>query len=69
MLSMIGSSLEDVPKGILPSVAALAGSADPEAAMIGLSVLEATLKGLPGLGAKMVDSVDGIQMLERQQTG
>lgn len=69
MLSMIGGTLEDVPKGILPSVAVLAGSPDPEAALAGLSVFDAVLKGFPGQGAKLVESVDGIEILERQQMG
>ena len=69
MLSMVGSSLEDVHQGILPSVAILAGSPDPEAAVAGLSVFQAILNQLPGLGAKLVESVDGIEILERQQMG
>ena len=69
MLDMVGSSLEDLPQGILPSVAILAGSPDAEAAAAGLSIFKAVLKQLPGLGAKLVESVDGIEILERQQMG
>ncbi len=53
--------------GILPAVSSLARSQDQEAAYQALCVLEAVLRGLPGEGAQMVESVDGIDILEEQQ--
>jgi len=64
---MVGSCVKDVPKGILPTVASLARSPDPEAAHQGLCVFEAVLRGVPGEGAQMVESVEGIDILEEQQ--
>lgn len=67
ILHMVGTSVEATPEGILPAVAQLASSQDPEAAALGLSIFEVVLKQLPGLGAKMVESVEGISILEEQQ--
>lgn len=61
--------MEDVPKGILPAAASLARSQDTEAALLGLSIFDMVLKNLPGVGAKMVESVDGIDILEQHQMG
>ena len=61
--------MEDVDHGVLPAVACLARSQDPEAAALGLSVFKALLTSLPDLAPKMVESVDGIDILEHHQLG
>lgn len=69
ILSMTGDTVEAASQGILPAAAGLARSADPEAALAGLSIFEAVLRALPETGAKMVEAVDGIEILEVQQMG
>ena len=64
---MVGKTVETTTDGILPAVAQLAGSQDPEAALLGLSIFDLVLKQLPAVGAKMIESVDGISILEEQQ--
>ena len=67
MAAMVGTSMEDVPARVLPAFASLARSPDPEASLLAIHFFEAVLRLLPQQGQQMVESVDGIDILEQQQ--
>ena len=67
MAAMVGKSMGDVPAGVLPAFASLARSPDPEASLLAIHFFEAVLRLLPQQGQQMVESVDGIDILEQQQ--
>ena len=67
MAAMVGRSAEDVPAGVLPAFSSLARSPDPEASLLATHFFEAVLRLLPQGGQQMVESVDGIDILEQQQ--
>lgn len=62
----MGSCLEEVPGGVLPEFARLAGSADLEAVQLALHFFATVLQELP-IGPQMLESVNGIEILEEQQ--
>lgn len=63
---LVGTNQEEVADGILPWIANLADTADAEAAQLALRFFATVLQIMPE-GAEIVESVDGIEVLEKQQ--